>query len=634
MPTKRPFEANVMTYRRRHQGLISVRSKVQVRDNHALSLVYTPGVAEPCLEIARNPAASFDVTCRGNTVAIVSTGTSAFGLGDVGPEAILPVLEGTAVVMKSFAGVDALPLALRCSSVDELVETLLNISPTFGGICLEDMRSPGSIAAMRRLERALDIPVINNHYEGVAIGVLAGIINTGRLTGKKLSDMKVVVNGAGAAGIGTASLLSHYGVPNVIVCDRIGAIYKYRPLDMNWAKWEICKVSNPDSLKGDLKAMLTDADVFIDFVGKSGLDAEQIGRMAKDPALFLFGTPLDILPKDAMRAGAATVATSQSTYPNQMDISSSIPGALRGMLDVRAQRFDLSAQDAAAEAIAYLIDDDELQPEYITPKIFDYRVAPAVAAAVAQATIDAGLARREGISAEQIAARTWDFIYEGRLPVPLKSDLKHQSLAEESLELHHRFQGVLEIHNNIPLKDEFILKQFYLVPGAMDPVKLIRDQVEQVYDITSKGNLVGVVSDGSAVLGLGNIGGRAAMPVMEGKAILFHTFAGVEAFPICVATQDPDEIIDIVKRLEPTFGGINLEDISSPRCFYIEEQLKNSTDIPIFHDDQHGTAVVVLAGLMNAAKIAGKTIGQMSVVVNGAGASAIAVTKLLRSMGL
>lgn len=634
MSAHNPYAANVMTYRRRHQGLISVRSKVQVRDSHALSLVYTPGVAEPCLEIERTPDSSFDVTCRGNTVAIVSTGSSAFGLGDVGPEAILPVLEGTAVVMKSFAGVDALPLALRCNSIDELVETILNISPTFGGICLEDMLSPGSIAVMRRLERALNIPVINNHYEGVAIGILAGVINTGRLIGKKLEDLRVVINGAGAAGIGTASLLSHYGIANVIVCDRIGAIYKYRPLDMNWAKWEICKVSNPHSEKGDLRQMLAGADIFIDFVGKTGLDADLIGKMAKDPALFLFGTPLDILPNDAKAAGAATVATSQSTYPNQMDISSSIPGAFRGLLDVRAEKFALQAQEEAARAIAHLIQDNELHADYITPKIFDYRVAPAVAGAVAQATLDLGLAKRKGITAGAIAQRTWDFIYEGRLPVPAKSEGVDQTLAEESLELHRRFQGVLEVQNNIPLKDEFILKQFYLVPGAMEPVKLIRDKVEEVFNITARGNLVGVVSDGSAVLGLGNIGGRAAMPVMEGKSILFSTFAGVEAFPVCLVTQDADEIIEIVKRLEPTFGGINLEDISSPRCFYIEERLKEETDIPIFHDDQHGTAVVVLAGLMNAAKLTGKPISQMSVVVNGAGASAIAVTKLLISMGL
>jgi malate dehydrogenase (oxaloacetate-decarboxylating) len=186
----------------------------------------------------------------------------------------------------------------------------------------------------------------------------------------------------------------------------------------------------------------------------------------------------------------------------------------------------------------------------------------------------------------------------------------------------------------VPVKDEHILKQFYLVPNAMEPAELILKDPSQVFELTPRGNLVGVVSDGTAVLGLGNIGGRAALPVMEGKAILFHTFAGVEAFPICVSTQDPDEIVDIVKRLEPTFGGINLEDISAPRCFYIEQKLREETDIPIFHDDQHGTAVVVLAGIMNACRLTGKKLSELSFVVNGAGASAIAVTKLLMSMGL
>jgi malate dehydrogenase (oxaloacetate-decarboxylating) len=217
--------------------------------------------------------------------------------------------------------------------------------------------------------------------------------------------------------------------------------------------------------------------------------------------------------------------------------------------------------------------------------------------------------------------------------VPDKSE-DELTLREESLELHERFQGLLEVRSNLPVKDEHILKQFYLVPGAMEPVRLILENPSEVNAITARGNLVGVVSDGSAVLGLGNIGARAALPVMEGKAILFNTFAGVEAFPICLNTQDSDEIIEIVKRLEPTFGGINLEDISAPRCFYIEEQLKAQTDIPIFHDDQHGTAVVVLAGLTNAARLTGRKIKDLSVVVNGAGASAIAVTKLLIADGL
>ncbi|MEZ4646140.1 MAG: NADP-dependent malic enzyme [Chloroflexota bacterium] len=208
------------------------------------------------------------------------------------------------------------------------------------------------------------------------------------------------------------------------------------------------------------------------------------------------------------------------------------------------------------------------------------------------------------------------------------------SVSEESLEQHERFQGLLEIYSKIPVKDEHILRQFYLMPRAMEPAKLIQNDPAEVFNLTPRSNLVGVVSDGTAVLGLGNIGGRAALPVMEGKAILFHTFAGVEAFPICVNTQDADEIVEIVKRLEPTFGGINLEDISAPRCFYIEKRLREETDIPIFHDDQHGTAVVVLAGIMNACRLTGKQISDLSVVVNGAGASAIAVTKLLMARGL
>ena len=208
------------------------------------------------------------------------------------------------------------------------------------------------------------------------------------------------------------------------------------------------------------------------------------------------------------------------------------------------------------------------------------------------------------------------------------------TLAEESLELHERFVGLLEINSNVPIRDEFILKQFYLVPQVLEPARAVLQGLASVSDITARGNLVGVVSDGSAVLGLGNIGGQAALPVMEGKAILFHTFAGVQAFPICVNNQETEQLIDLVKRLEPTFGGINLEDISAPRCFEMETRLRAETDIPIFHDDQHGTAVVVLAGILNACRLIGKEIGDLSIVVNGAGASAVAVTKLLMAKGL
>lgn len=622
-----------IAYRRRYKGLIGVRSKVQVRDSNMLSLVYTPGVAEPCLEIARDPRRSFDVTCRGNTIAIVSDGSSAFGLGDIGPEAVLPVLESKAVIMKAFAGVDALPMALNINNKEEFIDTVLNLSPTFGAIAIEDVASPDGMDITDRLERALYIPVINNHREGVAIGVLAGLVNAAKVVGKELAEMRIIINGAGTAGLGTASILHEYGVKEVIVADRHGAIYKYRPLGMHWAKWDISHVSNPNLEQGEIPDLLEGADVFISFSSYEGFTLDMIKDMAADPIIFTFSSPLQISPRDLRKAGAAVVATAHSTYPNQMDITAVVPGVFRGLLDVRASHFHPKAQVAAAEAIAGVIKPEELHAGYIIPKVIDYRVAPAVAEAVARVTIELGFAKKPSVTPASIAERTRRFVYEGRLPVPPTSG-KEMGYAEESLELHDRFQGLLEIYSKIPVKDEHILNQFYLVPGAMEPAKIIQKNPAESFELTPRGNLVGIVSDGSAVLGLGNIGGRAALPVMEGKAILFHTFAGVEAFPVCINTQDPDEIVEMVKRLEPTFGGINLEDINAPRCFYIEKRLREETDIPIFHDDQHGTAVVVLAGIMNACRLIGKTPGDLSVAVNGAGASAIAVTKLLMAMGL
>lgn len=626
-------ESRAMEYRRRHKGLISVRSKVHVRDSQALSLVYTPGVAEPCLEIKRDPKRSFDVTCRGNTIAIVSDGSSAFGMGDIGPEAILPVLESKAVIMKTFAGVDALPIALDVTTIDEFADVVLNISPTFGAISIEDVASPKEVAITNRLVRSLHIPAVNNHREGIAIGVLAGLVNAARLVDKEISEMRIIINGAGAAGLGTAKLLHHYGATNVIVCDRQGALYKYRPRGMNWAKWEITKVSNPNYEEGELGDVLRGADAFIGFASGASLSPDQIKTMAADPILFTFGSPIEIPPQEARAAGVAVVATAHSTYPNQMDIAAVVPGVFRGLLDVRARSFSLNAQLAAAKAIASFVDEDDLHPDYIYPRLLDYRVAPVVAEAVARATLQEGLAKRPDVDPAEIAERTRTYVYEGRLPVPAPSG-RDMDYAEESLELHDRFQGLLEINSNIPVKDSFILEEFYLVPGAMEASKVIVGDRSAVFDLTVRGNLVGVVSDGSAVLGLGNIGGRAALPVMEGKAILFHTFAGVEAFPVCLTTQEPDEIIDVVRRLEPTFGGINLEDISAPRCFEIERKLQEITEIPIFHDDQHGTAVVVLAGILNACRLAGKEPNDLSIVVNGAGASAVAVTRLLMAMGV
>ena len=343
----------------------------------------------------------------------------------------------------------------------------------------------------------------------------------------------------------------------------------------------------------------------------------------------------EIEPAAAYAAGAAIVATAQSQYPNQMDIASVFPGLFRGLLDVRARRVNDRMLLAAAEALAGIVSEDELSHDYIIPRVLDFRVAPAIAEAVAAAAIATGAAKTAAADPARIAERTRQFI--ARRPPAgrrRRRSTPSASYAEQSVDLHRRYQGVLEIKSKVPITDDHILGLFYLPPGAVEPAARIAEHPDWVYDYTIKRNLVAIVTDGSAVLGLGNIGARAAMPVMEGKSVLFHTFAGVEAFPICIATQDPDEIVEIVKRLEPTFGGVNLEDISAPRCFRIEERLKRETSIPIFHDDQHGTAVVVLAGVMNACKITGRALKDLTIVVNGAGASAIAVSKLLISVGV
>ncbi|HET7376892.1 MAG TPA: malic enzyme-like NAD(P)-binding protein, partial [Anaerolineae bacterium] len=361
---------------------------------------------------------------------------------------------------------------------------------------------------------------------------------------------------------------------------------------------------------------------------------DMIKSMAARPIVFAFAGPgPEIEPEAALAAGAAIVATAQSHHPNQMDIASVFPGLFRGLLDVRARGVNDEMLLAAAQALANIITDKELNPNYIIPKVLDFRVAPSVARAVAKAAIETSEAK-VAADPDQIAERTRRYVYEGHMPISPKTVDEKATYGEQSVDLHRRYQGALEIKSKVPIKDDHILSLFYLPPGAVEPARTIAKHPEWVYDYTIKRNLVAIVSDGSAVLGLGNIGGRAAMPVMEGKAVLFHTFGGVEAFPICVTTQDQDEIVDIVKRLEPTFGGVNLEDISAPRCFYIEDRLRKETNIPIFHDDQHGTAVVVLAGLMNACKITGRKLKDISIVVNGAGASAIAVSKLLISVGV
>jgi malate dehydrogenase (oxaloacetate-decarboxylating) len=614
------LEADALEYRRRHHGLIGVESKVPVKDRRTLSLVYTPGVAEPCMEIFRDPKTSFEYTCQGNTVALITDSSAIFGLGQVGPEAALPVMEGKSVIFKTFAGIDALPMCLRVEGLYEMIQAVTMLAPTFGAFCLEDIVSPRCFSLEDHLQRAVNVPVFHNHAHGAAVMVLAGLRNALPLVGKRLEDARIVINGAGSAGLGVARLLVAAGARRLIVCDRAGALHKYRASHMDWVKSEIARQTNPDSATGSLADVLRGADVFIGLSAPNVLSPDMLASMAQDAIVFALAVPTpEIQPAEAKQAGAKIVATGRSDFPNQLDIALVFPGVLRGLLDVQAHNVTTAMLLEAARALADMVPAADRSPDRIVPPIFDFQVAPTIAAAVAKVAMATGEARKQ-VDPAEVVDRTLRFIYEGSAPVEPRVPGKTMTLKEEALELHRRFRGKLQVVSKVPIRDAHILSLLYLPPSAAIPAKAILDDPGKVYELTAKGNLVAVVSDGSAVLGLGNIGARAAMPVMEGKAVLFKTFGGVEAFPICIATQDQDEIVAVTRAIAPVFGGINLEDISAPRCFYIEEQLKKVNDIPIF-DDQHGTAVVVTAGLINALKLTGRAFENTRFLINGTGAA-------------
>jgi malate dehydrogenase (oxaloacetate-decarboxylating) len=438
-------------------------------------------------------------------------------------------------------------------------------------------------------------------------------------------------------------------VRKLVVCDRAGAIYSGRPERMNWAKSYLAKETNREQQRGTLPEMLRGADVFIGLSNGDIVTPELVASMAPDPIVFALAVPTpEIAPLAAREAGAKVVATGRSDYPNMMDVSLVFPGVFRGLLDSGARNIRLRTLVYAAEALAALVPEGELHADNIVPRIFDFRVAPAIAAAVVQAAVETGEAKYD-VRPEEVAERTRRYVYEGVLPprisaypratsngaggkdaIPRK---KPEGLREEALELRRRHGGVLEVRSKIPIKDHHILNVLYVPPAALAPAVEIRRDPMSVYELTVKDNLVAIVSDGSAVLGLGDIGAEAALPVMEGKAVLFQTLAGVEAFPICIAERDPDRIVEIVANISPSFGGINLEDIAAPRCFEIEAKLKERLDLPVFHDDQHGTAVVVLAALLNALRLRGTSIENVQIAINGAGAAGVAVAKLLLSSG-
>ncbi|HWJ03317.1 MAG TPA: malic enzyme-like NAD(P)-binding protein [Verrucomicrobiae bacterium] len=392
------------------RGKISVESKVPVRDSRDLSLAYSPGVAEPCKEIAQNQELVNEYTNRGNMVAVVSDGTAVLGLGDIGPYAAMPVMEGKAVLFKAFAGVDAFPICLNTKDVDKIVATVKLLEPTFGGVNLEDISAPNCFAIEEALKAQMEIPVFHDDQHGTAIVTMAGLVNALKIVKKDLKEIKVVTSGAGAAGTAIIKLLMSMGVQNVIMCDSKGTIYEGRPSGMNKYKDEIAKHTNRGMVKGDLAEAIKGADVFIGVSVAGAVTQDMVRSMARDPIIFAMANPIpEIMPDEAKAAGAAVVGTGRSDFPNQVNNVSAFPGIFRGALDVKAKAINEEMKVAAAYAIANLVSDEELSTEYVIPKAFDPRVAPGVAAAVAKAAMDSGVARIT-VDPETVAQHVRDLV--------------------------------------------------------------------------------------------------------------------------------------------------------------------------------------------------------------------------------
>lgn len=375
------------------KGKIEMVSRAAVDSKEALSLAYTPGVATPCLEIQKDINKSFELTRRWNTVAVVTDGTAVLGLGDIGPEAGMPVMEGKCVLFKEFGGVDAIPLCVRSKDVDEIVNTVRLLAGSFGGVNLEDISAPRCFEIEQKLKECCDIPIFHDDQHGTAVITLAGVINALKLVGKKLEDVKIVTSGAGAAGIAIIKLLMAMGLKNVIMTDRMGAIYKGRE-NLNAIKAEMAEITNFNQEKGTLAEVIKGADVFIGVSAPGTLTGDMVRTMAKDPIVFACANPTpEIFPEEAKAAGAAVVSTGRSDFPNQVNNVLCFPGFFRGALDVRASEINDEMKIAAAYAIAGLVSDEELNADYILPMAFDKRVKDAVAKATAEAAIKSGVAR-------------------------------------------------------------------------------------------------------------------------------------------------------------------------------------------------------------------------------------------------
>ncbi|MCI8808734.1 MAG: NAD-dependent malic enzyme [Oscillibacter sp.] len=376
------------------KGKLEVVPRAAVDSKDALSLAYTPGVAQPCLEIQKDVNRSYELTRRWNTVAVVTDGSAVLGLGDIGPEAGMPVMEGKCVLFKAFGDVDAIPLCVRSKEVDDIVNTVALLAGSFGGVNLEDIAAPRCFEIERKLKERCDIPIFHDDQHGTAVITLAGLHNALKVVGKKLEDVRIVINGAGAAAVAITKLLLSAGAKDITLCDRKGAIYEGRTEGMNWVKEELSKATNPGRKSGALADMLAGADVFIGVSAPNSVTPEMVKTMNKDAIVFACANPTpEIFPDDAKAGGAAVVSTGRSDYPNQINNVLAFPGIFRGALDVRASDINDAMKIAAAHALAGLIADSELSPDYIIPAAFDPRVKDAVAEAVRQAAKISGVAR-------------------------------------------------------------------------------------------------------------------------------------------------------------------------------------------------------------------------------------------------
>lgn len=376
------------------RGKLEITPRAAVDSSEALSLAYTPGVAQPCLEIQKDVDKSYELTRRWNTVAVVTDGTAVLGLGDIGPEAGMPVMEGKCVLFKAFGGVDAIPLCIRSKDVDDIVNTVALLAGSFGGVNLEDIAAPRCFEIEKKLKERCDIPIFHDDQHGTAVITLAGLMNALKVVGKKMEDIRIVVNGAGAAAIAISKLLVSAGAGNIILCDRKGAIYKGRTDHMNPVKEEMAEITNKHGEEGGLSEVIKGADVFIGVSAAGVLNAEMVSTMAEDAIIFACANPVpEIFPDEAKKGGAKVVATGRSDYPNQVNNVLAFPAIFRGALDCRASDINDEMKIAAAEALAGLISDGELSADYILPKAFDPRVKDAVAKAVMEAAKKSGVAR-------------------------------------------------------------------------------------------------------------------------------------------------------------------------------------------------------------------------------------------------